>query len=66
MNRNHERHCASIAGRERTQGSLEIPSAKRTRELLDVTETQQRYVMGLLAEHCCLLKLDLVNKATCA
>jgi hypothetical protein len=62
MNRNHERHWASMAGHERTQGFLEIPSAKRTRVVLDVNKNQQRYEMGLLAEHCCLL----VNKATCA
>jgi hypothetical protein len=69
INRKHEEYWQSICGQRQAKGFRKRPSAKRARELLNLSRNQRRIMTGLLKGHChlegYLLKMGLVDSPRC-
>jgi hypothetical protein len=51
-NRDHKKHWESLTGFKQAKGLIKGPSARRTKELLDLNRNKLRWVVGLLTGHC--------------
>jgi hypothetical protein len=63
-NRNHKNHWEATTGLKQAKGFISGPSARRTKNLLELNRDQLRCVVGLLTGHCHLkghlFKLELM------
>jgi hypothetical protein len=69
MKRDHKRHWDSTIGLKQAKGLIFGPSAKRTKDLLELNRDQLRWVVGLLTGHCHLkghlFKMGLTDGPIC-
>jgi hypothetical protein len=67
--RNHKKYWESTTGLKQAKGFTSGPSARRTKDLLELNRDQLRWVVGLLTGHCHfkghLFKLGLTDDSTC-
>jgi hypothetical protein len=52
MSRKHQEYLKSTTGLREAKGLIQVPSAKRTKDLLRLNRDQLRWVVGLLTGHC--------------
>jgi hypothetical protein len=68
-NRKHKKHWESPTGLKQAKGFISGPSARRTKDLLELNRDQLSWVVGLLTGHCLLkghlFKLGLTDDPTC-
>jgi hypothetical protein len=67
--RNHKKYWESTTGLKQAKRFISGPSARRTKDLLQLNRDQLRWVVGLLTGHCHLkghlFKLGLTDAPTC-
>jgi hypothetical protein len=69
MKGNHKKHWESTTGLKQANGLMSGPSARRTKDLLQLNRDQLRWMVGLLTGHCHLkghlFKMGLTDDPTC-
>jgi hypothetical protein len=50
--RNHKKYWESVTGLTQAKELIQVPSARRTKDLLKLNRDQLRWVVGLFTGHC--------------